>query len=524
MITKANPSINYSYLGIAAIFGFLGFMMEPTAYTWGEQDMMPFFERVFDPNFLTNDFFTNTTVVKNPRWVYGYFIVAISSITTLPWYTVLYIMKLILLIFSPVIYFRVLIVLLRRYVREIVLIRLYPFVLICLVLMVFLKDFRDYFSVASWWSYSPALHAYNISTILGFIAILLKERGNRMLWYLPFFFLSCFVHPAMGLFCIAFYGVLLTPDFSKELKHFLPVLAIGIIAVVLVKLLFATQQSLPTSEFIDIYVKERHSWHYSVPDYINRKGDWRIFFTLMNILFMIPFIYGVLQKRKTLRLLALSTWFSYSGAIAAQYFFIDVIPIKLIAYLGISRYTTFGYWMLIVLWSTFLSYFLNKKKAPVLPTLGGKNFAILIINLIFVGIIFIDDPKEVHYNNQKAYFDFVRSTPKDAIFITHTRPMNTDMRIIGQRGVLISDEFPFTEQSIGEYGDRWKLVYGSRKKGNNPRAFYRGLGPKDFNKIAKKYRLDYVVVENGHVDQFSDVQPVWQNGRYSIYSIKNLRN
>lgn len=521
MTTKLEPSRNYSYLAIAAIFGFLGFMVEPTAYTWGEQDMMPFFERAFDPDFLTNDFFTNTTVTKNPRWVYGYFIVAVSWITGLPWYSVLYVLKLILLIFSPVVYFSVIMVLLRRYVSESALSRLSPFVLICLVLMVFLDEYRDYFSVASWWSYSPALHAYNLSIVLGFIAILLKERSKPMLGYLSCFFLSCFIHPAMGLFTIGFYGIILAPAFRKELKNFLPILASGIIAVVLVRLTFAAQQALPTSEFIDIYVKERHPWHYSVPDFTNRKGDWGIFFALMNLLFMIPFVYGLIQRRKTLWLLALCTWVSYSGAIAAQYFFIEEMPLKLIAYLGISRYTTFGYWMLLVLWTIFLSDFV-KNSGVVFPSLGAKNFAILIINLIFVGIVFIDNPKELIYNNRKAYYDFVRSTPKDAIFITYTRPINTDMRIIGRRGVLVSDEFPFAEQFIEEYGDRWKLIYGSRQKGNDPRAFYRGLGPKDFKEIAKKYRLDYILVENGYDAQFREEKPVWQNSRHSIYSIKSF--
>ena len=70
MISKFDASHNYSYLAIAGFFGFLGFMLQPTAYTWGEQDMMPFFERIFDSNYLTNDFFTNTTMTKNPRWVY----------------------------------------------------------------------------------------------------------------------------------------------------------------------------------------------------------------------------------------------------------------------------------------------------------------------------------------------------------------------------------------------------------------------------------------------------------------------
>src|SRR5680860_7589 len=161
MASELDSSRNYSYLAIAAFFGFLGFMMQPTAYTWGEQDMMPFFERVFDSNYLANDFFTNTTVAKNPRWVYGYFIVAISWVTNLSWYKVLYLLKLLLLMLLPVLYFKVLVVLLKKYVTEQALTWLSPFVLISLVLMVILKEYRFYFSVASWLSYNPTLQAHN---------------------------------------------------------------------------------------------------------------------------------------------------------------------------------------------------------------------------------------------------------------------------------------------------------------------------------------------------------------------------
>lgn len=523
MVSKSDPSRNYSYLAIAAFFGFLGFMVQPTAYTWGEQDMMPFFERVFNPNDLSNDFFTNSTVIENPRWVYGYFIVALSSITNIPWYKVLYILKLILLTFTPIFYYKVLVVLLGRYVTEKALSWLSPFVLICLVLMVFLKEYRYYFSVASWLSYNPALHAYNISIVLGFIGILLKERGRHFFWYLPFFFLSCLVHPAMGLFSIGFYAILLVPEFKKEIKAFLLVLASGIIAILLVKLLLATQQVLPTSEFIEIYVKERHPWHYSVPDFTNRKGDWATFFAGMNVLFILPMAYGLLKKDRQLWIISLFACISYSGVIVLQYVFIEIVPLKIIAYLGVSRFTTFGYWMLVIVWSLVLSNLIKKEKQLISPSISLKYFAVIIINLIFVGILFLDNPKETNYNNRKEYYDFVSSTPEDAIFITYSPTLNTDMRIIGQRGVFISDEFPFAEQFIAEYGERSKMMYGSRKGEPFGLDFYRSLKPRDFIEISKKHQLDYILIENGFDSAFEKEEPVWKNQRHSLYRLENQR-
>ena len=523
MATTLNASRNYSYLAIAGFFGFLSFMAQPTAYTWGEQDMMPFFERIFNPNYLSNDFFTNSTVIENPRWVYGYFIVALSSIANIPWYKVLYILKLILLTFTPMLYYQVLVVVLGRYVPEKALSWLSPFVLICLVLMVFLNEYRYYFSVASWLSYTPALHAYNISIVLGFIGILLKEGGRHFFWYLPFFFFSCLVHPAMGLFSIGFYAILLVPEFKKEIKGFLLILASGIIAVLLVKVLLATQQVLPTSEFIEVYVKERHPWHYSVPDFTNRKGDWVIFFAGMNVLFILPMVYGLLKKDRQLWLISLFACISYAGVIGLQYVFIEIVPLKIIAYLGVSRFTTFGYWMLVIIWALALSNLIKKEKMLIFPSLSSKYFAVIIINLIFVGILFLDNPKETNYNNRKEYYDFVSSTPEDAIFITYLPALNTDMRIIGRRAVFISDEFPFAEQFIAEYGERRKMIYGSRKEGTFGLDFYRSLKPRDFIEISKKYQLDYILIENGFESEFNGNQPVWKNQRHSIYRLENLR-
>lgn len=339
---------------------------------------------------------------------------------------------------------------------------------------------------------------------------------------LPIFFLSALIHPAIGLFSITFYALFLIPEFKKEFKPLLQILASAMVAVVVVKLVFASNQALPASEFIDIYVKERHPWHYSVPDFINRKGDWGVFFALMNLLFLIPFGYGVFRRRKMLWLLSLCTWVSYAGAIAIQYVFIDVIPIKFIAYLGVSRYTTFGYWMLVILWGILLSDLVKSEKALVFPSLTVKNFAILIINLIFVGIVFIDNPKETFYNNRKGYYDFIHSTSEDAIFVTYSPPMNTDMRLIGRRGVFTSDEFPFVEQYILEYGERRNLIFGSRQQESHGIDFYRNLKPNDFFEISKKYQLDYVLIENKFNSAFAKYKPVWQNKRHSIYRVQNL--
>lgn len=514
---------NFSYTAIAAFVGFLGFISQPSAYTWGEQDMMPFFERIFDPGFLPNDFFTNTVAIKNPRWVFGYFIVLISWTTTLSWYKTLYILKLVMAIASPILHFEVLRTLLKKYVSGYKVDRLAPILLFLVILMVFFKEYRYYFSVASWFSYNTSLHAYNVSLLLSFIAILLKERGNCTVLYLSLFLASCSIHPAMGLFAIWFYFIFLFPKLKDEWQNMLLILGASIFAVISVKFAFSNEMETTTSDFILVYVKERHPWHYHVPDYFNPKGNWIHFFVLMNTLYLIPYIVGILKKTPSLRTLSLLSILSYSGSIIVQYVFIDFFPVKIIAYMGVSRFTTFGYWLAVVLWGIMLAEFMNEKKLFVFPSLRIKTLCLIILNLFLVGILFIDNPKEKYYNNQKEYYDFVRSTPDESIFITYSSRLNTDMRIIGQRGVFISDEFPFTEQFVLEYGERRQMIYGSRVNGFFGVDYYRQLSPRDFVEISTKHQLDYILIENDHAHKFNLNTPVWKDQKHSIYAIKNLK-
>lgn len=514
---------NYTYLSIIAFFGFLGFMLQPTAYTWGEQDMMPFFERFFNSNYLSEDFFTNTAAQKNPRWVYGYFIVALSWLTNLSWYTTLYILKLILCIVSPILYFKVVIALLRRYVGKPAMSWVAPVVLLFVVLMVFLDDFRDFFSIASWLNYTRAIQANSLALVFCFVAILCKERGSKSLIYLAFFFVSCLVHPVVGLFGIIFYSIFLLPAYKNEGRNILGIFITGISGMVCVKLAFGTGSELSTAAFIQYYVLDRHPWHYHVPYYELYVPDWKQYFLYINFLFAIPFCFALIRKRKKLLLLSGVSWICYSGAIAMQYIFIDVYPVKIIAYLGVSRFTSFGYWMLLILWGILLSRFFDKDKEFTFPSLTIKNFGFITLNLLIVGILFIDSPKETGYLKAKGLYDFIDKTPEDAIFITHSTKLNTNLRLIGRRGVLVGLEFPFVESAMAEYNDRFSRAYGSLQTQPNGTYFYRNLGPEDFVAMSKKYRLDYIVTENDFSNNLGEHIPVWKNREYRVYAVKNLR-
>lgn len=514
---------NLTYLAIAAFFGFLGFMLQPTAYTWGEQDMMPFFERVFDSKYLTNDFFTNTTVQKNPRWVYGYFIVAISWLTTLSWYNTLYILKLILCIVNPILYYKVILALLRKYVDKAAISRLSPLVLFAVVLMVFLDNFRDFFTIGSWLNYTRAIQANSLALLFCFLAIIFKERGSKSIIYIAFFFFACLMHPVVGFLGIVFYSIFLLPQYKKEKKNIAKIFLTGILGMACIKFIFASGSALSTSEFIKYYVLERHPWHYHVPYYKVYVTDWQQYFIYINFLFSVPFFYGLAKKRTNLLYLSIISWVFYSGAIAMQYVFIDLYPVKEMAYFGVSRFTSFGYWLLLILWGILLSDFLTKGKEFVFPSLSFKSFGLIVLNLAFVGILYIDNPIETNYLKRKDFYDFVSNTPEDAIFSTYATKLSADLRIVGRRGVLVGLEFPFTENAIAEFSNRFAMLYGSRQQPINGTYFYRNMKTEDFIAISKKYQLDYIVTENKFSTNFGANIPVWKNSEHRIYAVKNLR-
>src|SRR5687768_6936110 len=67
----------------------------PTAFEWPGTDMAVFYERQQDPNFLPNDYYTNSIAKPNPRHVFGYFVVGTAKIFGTDWYSVYFALRVI---------------------------------------------------------------------------------------------------------------------------------------------------------------------------------------------------------------------------------------------------------------------------------------------------------------------------------------------------------------------------------------------------------------------------------------------
>lgn len=523
MINLTSKNEDLTKVGLLLFCGFLSFMINPTAYTWGEQDMMPFFERFQDPDFIPGDFFTNSTMISNPRWVYGYFIAGISSITGISWYNTLYAGKLLLLLVMPVLHYKVMIALLARYLPADKLANVSWFILLATIFTVLFKEYRQVFSIALWEHYKPVLNSANISMALCFVAILIKEARNSSIFYLPLFALGTFFHPAMGIFCILFYLGFLLPQLRKEWVPVLKILACGLLTAVFVKLFFSTTVQLSTAEFIEFYVVERHPWHYQVSKFDHWLGNWHYFFLLMNILLWGSIIFGLVKKDKNLVQLGLISAAGYLGSVLFQYLFVEIYPLKLMAYLGVTRYSIFGYWSMLVLWAYALSYLNKNRKIIKLPVLSYGAVILLLINFLILGILYRDNPTKVKSRNWRDFYSFVHSTSSGSTFLTFSKRLNTDLRIIGKRPVFISREFPFVESEIYEHTMRQRLAFGSKFSGLEDIAFYRTRTPRDFKEMADYYPLDYIVVEAEHSASFDQYEPVWSNSNIKAFALEDLK-
>ena len=159
----------------------------------------------------------------------------------------------------------------------------------------------------------------------------------------------------------------------------------------------------------------------------------------------------------------------------------------------------------------------------VIPSIGVKNYLLIITTLTLVGLLYLDDPWIPRSSDKNAFYEFVKTTPKKSIFLSHSLNLNTDLRIIGRRGVFASMEFPFVESKIKEYTDRYIMAYGSKRNSLSGVKFYRSLDSKDFAAMSEEYQLDYFIIENEYSGKFDHIRPVWKGNRTSIYAIKDLK-
>ena len=523
-------NINYTYIFIVATFAFLWFLfLEKTAYDWPASDMIVFFKRFKDPTFLMNDFYTNSiTNEPNPRWIFGYLIIFITEFLNIEWYSVFYGLKIILFLATPVLFYVVIFLIIKKYLNGVQLQQSQIF--LCLtVVVVIVPEISALFSIAWWPPFFVQSTAQSLSLVFGLLGMVFSPcyRYKFIVLGMFLFALATLFHPAVGLFMIAFY---LLGDFPFMFNNYKKniVLFLGgfLIPAFILKLLFDGSSSLGTLEFIKIYVLDNHSAHFHTKDFGTLTSfTWLYSFILINVLFLVPMIYFIIINERKSLIVTFLFFCAYSFSVLAQYLFIDIFPSKTIATIGPVRFSFLGYWMLVISWVLMLARFRYMKK---INFIFNYRYAYLILFLFYVYSLMLvkDNPLKTIYKDGGDFVKFLERTPKDAVFCVYPSRHLHDIPNITNRAVFIGNGFPFNQKYFKEHNKRFNLVYGSRNNwdtiggswiGESQAIYYRGLKPKDFKAISKLYRLDYVVIESKFKENFKKYNPVFQNQELYIY-------
>ena len=90
----------------------------PTAFEWPGTDMAPFYERQQDPQFLPNDYYTNSISQPNPRLVFGYAVVGLARLFHTDWYSIYFAIRVLMTLTVPVLWYLALVGMIEPTLRD----------------------------------------------------------------------------------------------------------------------------------------------------------------------------------------------------------------------------------------------------------------------------------------------------------------------------------------------------------------------------------------------------------------------
>lgn len=544
---------NYLLAIILALLAFAkAFVKKITAYEWPSIDMGPFWEKLADPSVLAHDFFTQASMSPNPRHIFGYFVYGLTKLFGTDWYTVLFGLKCLLIIGLPVLLFFSLVTSQAQNIKTQKHKTLFSLLVFGCTSAIVLVDFvSKIFSIAWWRPYNLVVIPQNITLILGLLGIILfhtcaNKKGISRYFYLFCWFLGTMLHPAIGIFIFAFHYAL-APQFLSVKRTGLEFILVLFIPSVVVKFVFSTPDSLTAAEFVQAYCYEAHSSHY-IPSLFGTLTAFPWWMSMIMIvgLMLMAFGYGFVKKSSLLKTKALIFVTLYMGSVLAQYLFVELKPIRLVATIGVVRFTLFGFWMLVVLYSFValdLYKYLGGKFDTLFENLSDKVSNIQIpLNIVFyvlaliqiIVLLYIKQDHPIKSLNKKGslYEWVIKNTPGNSVFMAnHNFDFNTNIPIVTKRAIFTGNGFPFSPSAFKEHIKRSQLVFGSREQieslpgswiGEKYSNFYRSLSPDDFLKISSKYKLDYIIIEKKYSDKFkkSNFSMVYENSEILVFNIK----
>lgn len=204
-----------------------------SAFEWPSIDMGPFIERYNDPNFLVNDFFTSSSAQPNPRHIFGYFVIALTTIFATDWYTIFFGLKALFIIILPILFFWTIISITANNIEKNNNTRILLSIIVFLgTALVLNNKVGAIFSVAWWKPLAIIVAPQTLSLILGLLAIVLfynSTSRSRKVIVPTLFFFATLIHPSIGAFCLVFLSMVNMKHILKNKKYWFALFLFSVI-------------------------------------------------------------------------------------------------------------------------------------------------------------------------------------------------------------------------------------------------------------------------------------------------------
>jgi len=555
-MNRKNVNIPVFYLSIIFITVFISLIYNPraafieehpiTAYEYPSIDMGTFFERANNPEYLKNDFYTNSISEPNPRWVFGYFVLTLSSIFGTDWYGILFFLKAFFSLSLPIILFALVYLKLQK--EASINLPALSFATLVICWSAYSDDVFDIFSIAIWHPIYGYAIPQNIGIILSLTSCIFIFYGNSSNYIstgiiLIMFLVSSLIHPASTLMATIFF-ILMHLDIVNFKKILLLILTF-LIASISLLIFFYEPSSLDNKSFIEHYAFNRLPFHYTPSRFESSGLEWIENFIIINSIFATISFISILKKYKKLAYMSLIALFSYSMSILIQYVFVEQLMTVSIAIIGPSRFSMFGFWMLVLCLSYFIQ--LSRKKNSEYDNLKYSNLkrtalistALIIISSIIFTILFKDRPNEWVIENNKPLYEWIENNiSEDDVIAVPEMVMGINIQLFAKRAIFSNRPIGpvlFNGKSIKEDKERYEALFGNYNEQKKLEEkfpslaiaalnYYHNLLPRKIKKVSNKYKLDYILFVNrmGDLKSFKYITPVYKSYKYTIYKISDL--
>lgn len=335
-----NLAINL-YLIILLIVSLLQYLItvNHTAFEWTTTQDIPLLLRMLDQDYLKNDFYTNSAI-NAPRHGFRW-LISVPILLGLDWYKAVYLFKIIVyIIYKPILFLAMYNVIngwckLKGTKKESIKFILFIFVSFELFHLQGGSDLAGWHHV-----YANVLKPMDLSFIISLIYLILINLKSIKYHIISVILLavSTFIHPVMGMGMFLVKNIFTFPLLNPKL-HLLKEVAPFIVGILLpiffMKINYQVTNMLTANEFVEYVIVNRHPHHYLMSSVIGARFVWWM------IALILPLIAAILMKNRSLIILSFSVIISFIFPVLLQYLGTEIMPQKIIAQLGPSRFTSF---------------------------------------------------------------------------------------------------------------------------------------------------------------------------------------